>query len=113
MQLSVGTRTLLAKSCARCGVFKMADQFAVILKKYRDSYCRVCHCASAAPSTRKHQQEASEGAVRHRQPWTGTDLHLLAEMTAEGAVAAEIARALNRTIYSVYTMKNKLSKGES
>ena len=110
--INVGTRTVVAKSCVLCGVLKMANQFAVVQKKYRDSYCRTCHNRHGRPVMRGHQETASKAASKHREPWTDSDISRLRELIEDGLTGPQIALALKRTVYSVYTMKNKISRGD-
>ena len=105
---TIGKRTLLAKTCLICGLLKMADQFAILQKYYRDSYCKSCHNAHSTPVMKEHQQEALKGAVKHRQPWTGAEIQHLERMVSEGLTGPQMALILNRSVYAVYNMKNKL-----
>lgn len=106
--INVGTRTLLAKSCAACGEFKQSKEFVKSMGIYKNSYCNKCRNEMAAPLVKEHQQEALDAAVRHRQPWTDQDIKALLAMIEKGCTGPQMALSLNRTVYSVYTMKNKL-----
>lgn len=108
---AVGKRTLLAKTCLICGELKDASQFAILQKYYRDSYCKCCHNLKARPGMYNHQQEALKVAVKHRQLWTKEEIQRLEQMASEGFSGPQMALALNRSVYAVYTMKNKLNKG--
>lgn len=108
--IAIGKRTLLAKTCLVCGELKMADQFAILQKYYRDSYCKGCHNAHARPGMHTHQERALKAAVKHRQPWTEGEIQRLERMVSEGLTGPQMALALNRSVYAVYTMKNKLKE---
>lgn len=109
MKIYIGPRTLLAKTCLLCGELKMASDFGRVAKIYYNSYCHRCkNLTSSVPTTRRHQQRALEVAVRYGQPWTVQELNKLQEMAAEGLSGPQMALALNRTVYAVYTMKNKI-----
>ena len=109
MRITVGPRTLLAKTCVRCGLFKMADQFGFVRGgKYKDSFCRACHNLDSRPGIVAHQDRAKAVAVKHRQPWTARELDRLHEMTQKGLSAPKIALALNRTVYAIYTARNRV-----
>lgn len=113
MHVTVGSRTLLAKTCHICGKFKQVKDFSLVRvegRQYRNSYCHRCNNDVARPGLRKHQQEASDAAVKHGQPWSEQDIERLLEMAERGLSGPQMAMSLNRTVYSVYTMKNKLSK---
>lgn len=108
--IAIGKRKLLAKSCKRCGGLKQAREFSRVSRVYFNSYCNLCKNALSSPGVRAHQQAAHNAAVLHGQPWTNQDIKSLAEMAQRGLSGAQMAHALNRTVYSVYTMKNKLNK---
>lgn len=110
MHIRIGKRTILAKTCVICGVLKMANQFGRVRKVYLDSYCRACHNAHGRPVIRNHQKNALKGAVRHRQPWSDEEVLRLCEMVSEGRTGPEMALALNRSVYAVYCMKNRVLK---
>lgn len=108
MIIYVGTRKLLAKTCKSCGLLKQARDFTRVAGNYRNSYCNKCKNLLGRPAIRRHQQRAQSGAVKHGQPWTEQDIELLLQMSEKGLNGPQIAIALNRTVYSVYTMKYKL-----
>lgn len=109
MKISIGSRTLLAKTCLICGELKDARNFGRVSKIYYNSYCHKCkNETSAVPTTVRHQQRALEVAVRYGQPWTEAELDKLQEMAANGFTGPQMALALNRSVYAVYTMKNKI-----
>lgn len=108
--ITVGQRVLIAKTCITCGVLKQARDFARVMQFYYTSCCHTCKNISARPRTHKHQQKALKGAVRHRQPWTVEDIHTLSAMISEGLTGPQMALALNRSVYAVYTMKQKLKE---
>ena len=108
MRITVGKRTILAKTCPLCGEFKMADQFGVLHKYYRASYCRRCHNVHGRPKIREHQLKALDVAHKHRRPWTEDDIDKMRQMIHEGLSGAQMALQLRRTLYAVYTMKNRL-----
>lgn len=110
MVIYIGTRTLLAKTCKSCGVLKQAREFAKVASNYYNSYCHRCKNDLGRPAMRVHQTRAQDVAVRHRQPWTDRDIARLLDMSQKGLSGPVMALALNRTVYSVYTMKNKLLK---
>lgn len=108
--MKIGKRTLLAKTCYICGEFKMADQFPLVVKCYRDSYCRKCHNTAPQVQMREHQNATLDGAKKHRKPWTDEDMRQLEALFLEGLSGPAVAHALGRSMYAVYTMKNKLMK---
>lgn len=110
MEITIGPRILLAKTCLRCGLFKQAREYAKVAADYWNSYCHKCKNLMGRPGMRQHQERAQDVAVRHRQPWTDRDIERLLEMSERGLSGPQMALALNRTVYSVYTMKNKLFK---
>lgn len=110
MNITVGQRTLLAKTCKMCGKLKDGSQFCFVAKRYRNSYCNKCKNLHGRPLIQRHQDRASDVAVRARQPWTDQELSKLAAMSAAGLSGPVMALALNRSLYATYTMKNKLNK---
>lgn len=108
--VTVGTRPLVAKTCRACGCLKLARSFCFVRKGYRNSYCNDCKNGMAKPTVHNHQERAQKVAVRHRQPWSDQEVEKLMEMAEMGLSGPVMALALNRTLYSVYTMKNKLNK---
>lgn len=110
MQILIGKRTLLAKSCLVCGKLKPGSSYAAVMKHYKQSYCHECHNLRSRPGMHAHQEGSLERALSHRQPWSDAELRYLAEMAAKGRTGPEMALELNRTVYSVYTMKAKLNK---
>ena len=111
--ITIGKRTLLAKTCTMCGVFKQAGEFSFIKQVYRDSYCKPCHNKHTTPRVREQQERALAAAEKHREPWCEAEVQTLREMFSEGRTAAQIASVLERSIYAVYTMNNKLKKEAS
>lgn len=111
MITSCGARTLIAKTCNNCGELCMAKSFPKVNGIYHNSWCRTCSNAVYKHLTQKHQQTSLKGAVKHRQPWTEVDFTKMEKMTAEGLPVAQIALALNRSVYAVNTMRNKLKRG--
>jgi hypothetical protein len=110
MHITIGLRTILARTCTRCGEFKQADEFARVMGGYCDSYCKDCHNAHSKPVMLAHQKEALRAATKHRQPWTDGECRRLAEMVSEGRTGPYMAKELNRSVYAVYTMKARLLK---
>lgn len=111
--LSCAQRTLVAKTCRGCGELKLAKHFSTVTMKsgrYRNSQCHDCNNATGKVVMKHHQRKAVKGAVKHAQPWSEEDIKRLDELTADRVPAAEIAIELNRTVYSIYTMRNKLRK---
>ena len=111
--ITAGPRKLLAKTCTHCGYLKQSSEFGVVTVggvQYAHSYCHKCKNNCYRSVLHRHQQKAVEGAVRHAQPWTSQDLDRLREMAQRGLTGPQMAHALNRTVYAVYTMKNKICK---
>lgn len=108
--ISVGHRTLLAKTCLICGVLKGPEQYSLVVNGYYDSFCKECHNAYTTPRMREYQEKALKAAVNHYNAWTDEELKRLSQMTSEGRTGPQIAFALNRTVYSVYTMRSKLKE---
>lgn len=109
----IGTRILLAKTCLMCCKLKQACEFGWVVvsgKRYRNSYCQDCKNVRGRPVMKRHQERATTVAVRNREPWTAHDLDRLVEMAQRGLTGPQMALALNRTVYAVYTMKNKIFK---
>lgn len=113
MKISIGKRTVLAKTCTKCCRFKQANEFGRVQVVYLNSYCRRCHNGVSTPNMYYHQERSHQVAVRHRAAWTAADVQKLEEMVEKGLTGPQMSLALNRTLYAVYTMKNKLSKEKS
>lgn len=107
---SCGRRPLVAKSCSLCFELKTKEHYLLLVTGYFDSSCKKCRYA--APSrkgkTKTNQQEALEGAVKHREPWTDREIQRMLAMRSAGFSAKSVALILNRSVYSVYTMTNKV-----
>lgn len=109
--ITCGARTLVAKTCIHCGELLPASRFPKINGMYHNSWCKKCQNDVYSHLTHDHQQRTLRMAVKHRQPWCEEDFQRLDEMTAEGLPVTQIALALNRSVYAVYTVRNKLRKG--
>lgn len=114
---------LLAKSCAKCGLFCGAEEFSVRAGGGAQSYCRACASAVVSESLRADasrraqfdanvrrardsaQASALNGARNHRKHWTGPELEVLARA---GMTHAEMAETLGRTLYAVRHMLQKI-----
>lgn len=110
MSISAGPRTLVAKTCKVCGELKMAKCFAKVYKVYRTHICHTCKNNQSRPLMHAHQEKALTAAVKHRQPWCEAEIEKLEEMLEAGLHAPQIALALNRTVYAVYTKVHKLKE---
>jgi superfamily II helicase len=114
VRTSCGTRTLVAKTCRHCGELKLAKHFSKnTCGTYYNSQCHDCNNAQSKPALKQAHSRALGVAVRHRQPWTEKDINKLHEMAADRIPVREIALALNRSVYAVYTMKTKLKEKAS
>lgn len=108
--ITVETRTLLAKSCARCHEFKQACEFAFIRGRYYDAWCKKCHQKNTGRHRYLLQEKSRDDARKHRQEWTMAELHELTVLYTEGFGATAIAKKLGRTTTSIYNMRNKLKE---
>lgn len=108
--LAAGPRTLLAKSCLVCGKLKMADEYQVLEKKYRGSYCKDCRNRYNKPGRHSSQRRALRTADKHWEPWTQEDLDKLKAMMAQGLTGPEMAKKLNRSLYAIYSAKTRFKK---
>lgn len=111
MKTSCGPRKLVAKTCKHCGELKDAKHYPRQGSGYYTSHCNACKNKLGKPLTRKQQERSRRAAERHYQPWTQGELDKLAEMVSEGLTGPETARALNRSVYAINTMRNKLKRG--
>lgn len=110
--MNVGKRTVLAKSCKACNVFKQAVAFGLRRDGYRESNCTRCKNLSYRSRSIQLQQEARVLAHGHGSPWTGEDFRILEELEEAGHTAQTIAFTLGRTVYAVYTMQEKLRRNK-
>lgn len=114
MRTSCGSRVLVAKTCNCCGELKLARHFSKNTSgMYYNSQCHDCNNAQSKPGLRAAHTRALHVAVRHRQPWTGKDIQRMTDMSSDGVPVKEIALALNRSVYAVYTMKTKMKRAAS
>lgn len=110
MHIPIGLRTVVAKSCCMCHVLKTASEFSKTASGYLDSYCRPCHSVHGRAGIKAHQQAALKAAVKHRQPWSVREIRELEDMLSGGLSGPQIALRLNRSLYAIYSMRQKLAK---
>lgn len=106
-----GPRILVAKTCNFCGELRDAKCFPRIKGVYYNSWCKSCASKTYRRKTQRHQERSKEAAVNHRSTWTETDFRKMEEMTAEGRTAAQIALALNRSVYAINSIRYKMKRG--
>lgn len=98
-RLSCGTRTLIAKSCAKCLKLLMADSFPIRKADgYHDSWCTSCRNAR----TLKVNHETWDSANRSRCAWTQTDVDRVLELRLAGFDAGYIAKQMGRSRQAIY-----------
>lgn len=115
MKLQIGQRTLLAKTCMRCGELKQASEFKLgrrgtSRKMYYNSECWPCHKARIQKVTKDANNKSLDVATSHYYEWTDSDLTEVAFLSQMGHSAAEIAAKLNRTVSAIYNARQRLAK---
>lgn len=105
---AIGARTLLAKSCKRCGTLRMGGDFYTRPSGLRDSECISCKRQLAVSYRDKRQQESLARASRNGYVWTGAELELLA--TRDDLTRHELAEMLGRTFAAVTLKRAQVKK---
>jgi len=108
--ITVGLRTVLARTCFKCDEFKPASDFPKTDRKYLESMCFKCHAIFSKKALNEYFDETIEKADKHRNAWTTEEQEFL-EQTRD-LPALEVALALGRTYYAV-TCRRSLLKRDS
>ena len=106
MRINIGSRTLVAKTCGKCGHFKQSRDFNSHIDKntkrlVHSGYCKKCHVAAAAESNRRIRERTRQEAVRAGQPWGAEDLNEMYALINKGYSHAQIALMMGRSILGV------------
>jgi hypothetical protein len=112
---SAGTRTLLARTCIKCGELADGDSFPVI--SGTGARRKVCHnCQNALK--KRDREERGIGLAGPRPPerlqtskyqrWSEVEDRILRDCIDAGIDYEEIAIALGRSLNSVYTRRGIL-----
>lgn len=101
-----GSRTLLAKSCTKCHVFKQAVDFPKDPRGFWVSWCTACRYASAKTIVRRENDASLEKATHHLESWTTDDIDLAWRLTNLGLSNRQIGERLGRTTIAVQVMKS-------
>lgn len=114
---SVGNRTLLARTCTRCGVLADGDSFPLLNKgTHKEAHRKVCHdCFNA--QKKRDREERGIGVPLPRPPeeqqsnrklkWETEDDEYLREHIDTQSYE-EMAVALGRSLNAVYTRRSIL-----
>jgi hypothetical protein len=106
---TIGTRTLLARTCAKCRILRQGRSFSFT----GTSYVNVCSsCKNKArkkkgpriqPGTHslKDQLKSNNTAVRKQEIYTDRDADLIVKLHNEGKTYLEIAQIMGRTVYGI------------
>ena len=115
---SVGSRTLVARTCVRCGQLADGDSFPILNARMKNQARRkVCHdCFNARKKL--DREERGIGRPTARPPeglqtsryllWSVEDDQRMRDMIAAGTGYEEIAVALGRSIRAVYKRRTVL-----
>lgn len=115
------SRTLLARTCTRCGHFKQGDEFKVMWlsthknrnKSWaRHPWCRPCVLNVTEAATKKANHKSWDKAYNHRQHWTCDELDHLYVLHRVGYSGEVIAETLGRSIAAVRQAYHKHFSGE-
>lgn len=105
-------RTLLAKTCTVCGVFKQASEYH---KRKRDGYwqneCKDCSHKAAKLSDKLANARLQDTATHKNDPWTVSEIQRLQELIDEGLTYREVAAKMGRSLGSITQAKHKLLRG--
>lgn len=100
-----GTRTLLAKSCTKCRVFKQAVDFYKDSRGIWVSWCTDCRYRSVQTIVQRGNDESLEKATHHFETWSSEDIDLVWRLTDLGLSYRQIGERLGRTTLAVQVMK--------
>lgn len=115
---SVGSRTLLARTCTRCGRFADGDSFPILNRGTKNEARRkTCHECTNVLKRQAREQRGSglphpnkrvpEDHVRTWREWTQEEDRYLREHLQTDSYA-EIASVLGRTLRAVYKRRDVL-----
>ncbi len=113
---SAGSRTILARTCTKCGQLADGDSFPLI-NQGKGGRRRVCHnCQNAQKKLDREQRGIGLPAPRPPEVlqtskyelWTDKDLDHLKDAYAQGYSYEDIALALGRSARAVFQRRVKL-----
>lgn len=104
---TVGTRTLLARSCSVCFEFKAGAEFRVFRNGSRQAQCKRCQYLSSKRSERITNDHSIKHASRQRAEWTTYEIDLLRKLCDDGWAVKDIAYRLSRTAFAIQTAKTR------
>lgn len=115
---SPGSRTLLARTCIRCGELVDGDSFPLLnAGTHKQARRRVCHNCFNARKKRDREERGigvpaprppEELQTRRRTQWSVEDDMLLTGLLAAGTSYEDIAVALGRSLNAVYKRRDVL-----
>jgi hypothetical protein len=117
---SVGNRTLLARTCSRCGRFADGDSFPILNRGTKnETHRKTCHdCTNALKKQAREERgiglppatrPPEETQTRKRTRWSQEDDDYLREhLTTGEETYEEIALVLGRSLKAVYKRRDVL-----
>lgn len=113
-KVTIGPRTLLARTCEECGELRPGGVFATVAGGYKAAICSGCNSRRRRARSPEQREKESRQALAHRveqnnlslatatrsgQPWTGVELEVIA--THPDLSIATLAQMLGRTHNSI------------
>lgn len=106
---SPGKRTLIAKTCTKCGELKEAKCFRKNTRGYRVPDCNNCHNKRSRANMTAKNVLSHEHTERGRgNIWSDDEVQKLREFVAAGMPSSEISVKLGRSITAVHMKKSRM-----
>jgi len=115
--VTIGPRTVVARTCTMCGEFLSGKHFASGFKtvkgtryKITEAVCGTCNSRRGRAKNgnvvglrynRKNYDKTVDTATMNREPWTLTALDRIVSLRNEGLTIQQIAVEVGRTYYSL------------
>ena len=105
--LMAGLRPLVAKTCTTCGELKDAREYYRNAGGWYQSSCKACAGHLALTETKRINHESWDRAYKRYSRWTKAEIDKMWRLTDQGLKAKEIAALLERSVTSIYVVRNK------
>ena len=105
MTVTIGSRTLLALTCVKCGHLRQGSDFFSKSRTPRASrrygYCRHCRVLISSNANKRRRNEVRGRALRNGQPWGSEEVKNMYALIDEGLSHAEVAMELQRPVQGI------------
>lgn len=105
VKITIGARTLIAKTCTRCDSLQPASEYFRMKTGYWGTYCKTCTKTLSIKKNKAANRNSMRAATKSGLPWNTMEIKQLKSLVGEGKTTAEIAKMFSRSITSIERTK--------